>query len=329
MLVLMHACINTAARRLTLLGPYPTLKLHAPNAAASPAEAASCVTRTQASRLVWRHARPARSANWRSGPGAAETPAAGESPPGESPPGERTRTPGTTACAADSAVRAHASQIASTRAASAASASSPASQFIATRSTRNSAGLWCVGQTYARLALAKYVSASHAGPQYATLPPDASSRRSSSFRKIADLGWCNTATTQHRSSRAVSASFSTILSAACASKPVVGSSAKMTPPAFFSISSAVFASAADAAPLEHRRLSASHAMASLLRSPPDIPRTSLPPVSPPTRVSAHAARPNLRITSSTSDASPPCRFASSVSVSRTVRLLKNLGSCST
>ena len=63
MLVLMHDCINTAARRLTLLGPYPTLKLHAPNAAASAAEAASCVTRTQASRLVWRHARPARSAN--------------------------------------------------------------------------------------------------------------------------------------------------------------------------------------------------------------------------------------------------------------------------
>ena len=33
----------------------------------------------------------------------------------------------------------------------------------------------------------------------------------------------------------------------------------------------------------------SAAMASLRRSPPDIPRTALPPVSPPTRVSAHAA----------------------------------------
>ena len=34
MLVLIHACMSTAARRLTLLGPLPILKLQPPNAAA-------------------------------------------------------------------------------------------------------------------------------------------------------------------------------------------------------------------------------------------------------------------------------------------------------
>mmetsp|Transcript_142 Transcript_142/g.518 ORF Transcript_142/g.518 Transcript_142/m.518 type:complete len:205 (+) Transcript_142:1490-2104(+) len=78
-----------------------------------------------------------------------------------------------------------------------------------------------------------------------------------------------------------------------------------------------------------RSPSVSHAMASLRRSPPETPLTATPPVSPPTSVSAHAFSPSRRSTSSTSLSSPPCSLESSVSVSRTVRLEKNLGSCST
>ena len=225
---------------------------------------------------------------------------------------------------------------------------------------RNSAGLWCVGQTWPTSA--KYASTSATGPQYATFPPEVSSVRSSSRSKLLERGWCSTATTTARSSTAVSFNLATILSAWCASRPVVGSSANTTPPADetlfenkpLSPSSATVASRETSrttseeeelgggrsdddfgAPTSTTFLfpilnpSVSHAMANLRRSPPETPRTATPPVSPPTSVSAHAASPSRRSTSSTSLSSPPCSLASSVSVSRTVRLEKNLGSCST
>ena len=74
-------------------------------------------------------------------------------------------------------------------------------------------------------------------------------------------------------------------------------------------------------------------MANRRRSPPDIPATAFPPVSPPTTVSAHVINDiflNVEFTSAAalSCVSPRSR-ASNSSVSRTVRLLKNFGSCST
>ena len=75
------------------------------------------------------------------------------------------------------------------------------------------------------------------------------------------------------------------------------------------------------------------AMANRRRSPPDIPATAFPPVSPPTMVSAHDINDIFRnVASTTSRASAsdsPLKRASSSSVSRTVKLLKNFGSCST
>jgi hypothetical protein len=76
-------------------------------------------------------------------------------------------------------------------------------------------------------------------------------------------------------------------------------------------------------------------MLNRLFSPPDIPLTSFPPESPPTNVSAQLNNPYRDITFSTIRShSFALAFASrnrqsNVSVSLTVKLLKNFGSCST
>ena len=69
MLVLIHACMSTAIRRLTLRGPNPNLKLQLPNALASTTDAIMRTPLTHISRLACRHARPASKRNCRNGPG--------------------------------------------------------------------------------------------------------------------------------------------------------------------------------------------------------------------------------------------------------------------
>ena len=219
--VLMHACINTAARRRTESAPLPKSLLHAPNAAASPALAAKRTALTHASRRVWRHARPTSSAVCFAAPSRTPPRVSGfrarflfprvdddvEAETRTGATGEFAR-PDTAPLSFDAS---QASTSAWTRRASAASSSGAPSASTATRSMRNSAGLWWVGHAWP--IRSKYVKTCATGPQYATFPPLVNSVRSSSRSKLRERGWCSTATTAARVSAAVSFNFATILSA--------------------------------------------------------------------------------------------------------------------